>query len=156
MISNYDGNKPVYLGGSHVEDLTSCVKLCNGGIQNIYLLKCNHEEADDRIIFHATHAITVEGFARIIIPSSDTDIFVCLMYHCTRWMHLDLKELWMLCGIGTTSRAVPVYDLVEVINSCVIDILPAVPGEGQGTKCWNITAVSTRGWLVDFSRYTWF
>ena len=27
---------------------------------------------------------------------------------------------------------------------------------GQGTKCWNITPVSTLGWLVDFTLYTWF
>ena len=40
----------------------------------------NIEEADARIIPHALHA-GKQGITRIVILSSDTDIFVLLMYH---------------------------------------------------------------------------
>ena len=67
----------VYLDGSHVDDVTSCVLISNGHITLERLLKCDHEEADDRILFHVNHGVKVEKFRSVIIASPDTDIFIC-------------------------------------------------------------------------------
>ena len=98
----------------------------SGNVQEIRLLKCDHEEVDDRIMFHVNHAVTVESLRRIIVASADTDVFVCLMYHFSRWTHFDLTEIWVLGGQGATRRAIPVHDLAERIELRVRDILPAV------------------------------
>ena len=97
----------------------------SGNVQEIRLLKCDHEETDDRTMFHVNHAVTVENFKRIIVASADTDVFVCLMCHFSRWMHFDLTEIWDLGGQGATSRAILVHDFAERIGQSVRDILPA-------------------------------
>ena len=62
-----------------MDDLTTCLKLHNGIVQSLRLLKCNHEEADDRIMHHVNHAVAIDNFTRMIVASADTDVFVCLM-----------------------------------------------------------------------------
>ena len=37
-----------------------------------------------------------------------------------------MQELWILKGQGTLKRSVPVHDLLDKMDSSVIDILPAV------------------------------
>ena len=80
-IENYDSVKPLFLGGLNVDDLTTCLKLHNGIVQSLCLLKCNHEEADDRIMYHVNHTVAIDNFTRMIVVSADTDVLVCLMYH---------------------------------------------------------------------------
>ena len=77
----YTDDKPLFLGGSNANDETTCLRTMSGNVQEIRLLKCDHEEADDRIMLHVNHAVTVESLRRIIVASADTDVFVCLMYH---------------------------------------------------------------------------
>lgn len=43
-------------------------------------LDTDHEEADIRIIPHAVHAVRQSCMTRIVILSSDTDVFVIAMY----------------------------------------------------------------------------
>ena len=38
------------------------------------VLQCSHEEADDRLFYHANHALKVAIY-RILIATSDADIF---------------------------------------------------------------------------------
>ena len=33
------------------------------------LLKCAHEEADDRIMYHVNHAVSVENFQHVVVAS---------------------------------------------------------------------------------------
>ena len=40
------------------------------------LLKCVHEKADDRLLFHANHALKINNYKKLIIASSDTDVLV--------------------------------------------------------------------------------
>ena len=109
-----------------MDDLTICLKLHNGIVQSLHLLKCNHEEADDRIMYHVNHAVAIDNFTRMIVASADTDVPVCLMYHFSRWKQFNLKELWVLGGQGTTRRAVPVHNLVAAMDPRVVNVLPAV------------------------------
>ena len=90
ITENYTDDKPLFIGGSNANDETTCLRTMGGNVQEIRMLKCDHEEADDRIIFYVNHAVTVENFRRIIVASADTDVFVCLMYHFSRWMRFEL------------------------------------------------------------------
>ena len=72
----YSNSEPVYLCGSYVDDMTSCVLLSSGHITLERLLKCDHEEADDRILFRVNHGVKVEKFRSVIIASPDMDIFI--------------------------------------------------------------------------------
>ena len=60
------------------------------------------------------------------IKSKDTDVFICLIDHFSRWIHFGMQELWVLKGQGTSKGPVPVHDLLDKMDSSVIDILPAV------------------------------
>ena len=126
MIETYKDCKPVYLGGSHLTDLTACMKLVQGNEGYERLLKCDHEEADDRIMFHVNHAVTVDKFRRVIVASADTDVFICLVYHFIQWVHFGMKQLWVLCGNGSSTRAIPVHDVVSGIDYSVAESLPAI------------------------------
>ena len=59
------------------------------------LLKCEHEEADDRIMYHISHAVKVDRYQRAVVALADTDVFLCLLYNFTHWVHSDINELWM-------------------------------------------------------------
>ena len=118
----YSNSESVYLRGSHVDDTTSCVLLSNGNITLERLLKCDHEEADDRILFYVNHGVKVEKFRSVIIASPDTDIFICSIYHFNRFVFFGLNELWF----RTSKLVVPVHDIVNDIDSDVVDVLPAV------------------------------
>ena len=74
--------------------MTSCVLLSNGHITLERLVKCDHEEADARILFHVNHGIKVEKCRSVIIASPDTDIFICSIYHFNRFVFFGLNELW--------------------------------------------------------------
>ena len=55
------------------------------------LLKCDHEETYDQMMFHANHAIIVENYKNLVIASGDTDVFVCALYHFGCWIYSGLK-----------------------------------------------------------------
>ena len=66
--------------------------------------------------------VSVQNYQKVIIASADTDIFVSSIFHFVRWVHLDLLELWVLCGQGATSRAVPIHEVVKVLDSAITDL----------------------------------
>lgn len=67
LINNYNECKPVYLGGSYVGDLTKCIKIQNRDAATIEVLRCDHEEADDRIVFHLHHALQLIDTKRLLL-----------------------------------------------------------------------------------------
>ena len=42
------------------------------------------------------------------------------------WNDRGLPELWVLCGQGNTSRAVPIHNLAVEMPSILVSVLPAV------------------------------
>ena len=38
-------------------------------------------EADDRLLFYVNHAVKVESFEKVIIATTDTDIFKSALYY---------------------------------------------------------------------------
>ena len=126
LMSTYTGHKGLYLGVCLPGYHTGCINIKSGICTPIPMLKCDHEEADDRLMFHINHSITIDNHQEIVLASADTDIFVCSLFHFARWMYFDFQELWILCGQGLTSRAVPVDDTAALLDSEAIDIVPAV------------------------------
>ena len=61
IIENYKWKEPVYLGGSHPDKITGCVKLLAEVTSWERLLQYDHEKADDRMMFHLNHAIKVDA-----------------------------------------------------------------------------------------------
>ena len=125
FITNYSGEKPIYLGGSLSGDIFGCKKVERGNISDAPNLRCEHEEADDRLMLHIDDAVRA-GYERIIIASPDTDIFVTALYHYTKWMYVNLQELWMFCGKGETTRAVPLHETATKLETTLVDVLPAL------------------------------
>ena len=126
MISNCDSEIPVFLGGAHTNDITSCVKLHSREVSFVDSLKNDHEEADDRMMYHLNLSIRECGMERAIIASADTDVFICALYHFKRWIYAGLKELWIFSGRSGSTTAFPIHCLAEQLEDDVIDILPAV------------------------------
>ena len=76
LSETYKDRKPVYLGDSHVDNLSACLRVSEGHESYVRLLKCDHEEADDRIMFHINHKVIIDQFRKVIVASADTDIFI--------------------------------------------------------------------------------
>ena len=66
IADTYRDQKPGYLGGSHVSDLTDCLMV--SGVENKYvrLLKCNHE--DLMIVFCFMWITFNESLLLLLIP----------------------------------------------------------------------------------------
>ena len=119
---------PWFLGGVHAENVTACMKICPDGelIEEVDALRNNHEEEDDRMLFHLNQAITDERFERAVISSGDTDVFICAMNHYNRWVYRGLNERWIVSGKSGSTTAFPIHLLAEKLDPSVVDILPSV------------------------------
>ena len=97
---------PIYLGGSHEDDLYKCLRIGSQTVVDVPTLHCQHKEAEDRMLLHINHATCTEIFKRVKVASPDTDVLVCLLYHFSEtWKFSGLEELWVLCGQVNTKRA---------------------------------------------------
>ena len=93
---NYSGSISLYLGGSHHGEIISWFKLLDGILTQDHFLKWNPEEVDDRILFYVNHTVKVDKYSKVVIASSDTDVFVNALYHFSWRMHSGLDELWII------------------------------------------------------------
>ena len=123
--------EPIYLSGSHDSDVTTCVNVSEGRTKIIRLLKCAHEEADDRIMYHVNHAVSTccRCFRRQMY-----------LYRCCTTLSIGLavewKNIWVLRG-----QAVPLHDLLRILNPDVVSILPAAFAL---TGCYTTRKVGTK------------
>ena len=101
--------------------ITSCFKLLDEILTQGQLLKYYHERADDWIIFHVNHAVKVDTFLKVVIISSDTDVFVWALYHFTHWMYSGLDELWII-NEKYDSIATPVHTIVNNMDNSILDV----------------------------------
>ena len=100
-----------------------CQSFHNGSVLNYTDLDIELEEADERLIPHALHA-TKKGSSRIVILSSDTDVFVLGLFYWKLLHSHGLDELWMRGGIGDTTRYIPLHTLGEKSPE-LCEVLPA-------------------------------
>ena len=66
----------------------------------------NHEQADTRLILHSCEAAS-EGYERLVLKCSDTDVLLLLFY----FMPTRVAEVWMVSGTSTPQKCYPVHTL---------------------------------------------
>ena len=93
LLKFYKDDRPVYLGGSVPGNITGCIQIIGGVSSNCLDLKCDHEEADERILYHINQAIQYESYTKVVVAATDTDIFISLLYHYQQWVYEDLQEI---------------------------------------------------------------
>lgn len=108
------------------DDQTPCLQSFNGTVSMIHQLNLAIEEADERIIPHALHAVTEHGTKRVVVISSDTDVFVLLLHYWEKLKYSGLKELWMKAGVADSTRFIPIHLLATSVGQGLCDVLPAV------------------------------
>ena len=91
------------------ETSTPTQSIKNGEVFQHPDLDTDHEEADIRIIPHAVHAVKQSCMTRIVILSSDTDVFVVVMYFYHLLAANGLAELWLRGGVGDKTRFIPLH-----------------------------------------------
>ena len=88
--------KTIYLGGCHKSDQNICILASTAKAEP--LLRCFHEEAGGRIMFHLSHAVKIDKYRSVIILSSDTDVLVCTIYNYSQLSYFGLDEFWFISG----------------------------------------------------------
>lgn len=106
--------------GTHVKRVNS------QGSTNEEELYCTHEEADTRMVFHATSAI--DTYQRVIIRCDDTDVLVLLMYYYSKemlpeftYMHAGHSEKY-----ANRDRFIPIKTICSQLGDSICQSLPAV------------------------------
>ena len=91
-------------------------------MQGIIYQRC---QVYDHLILDNVDAVRSD-YEKVTIASSGTDIFVTALYHYTKWIYINLQELWMICRKGETSRVIPLHDVVTKLENTVTDSLPVL------------------------------
>ena len=90
-------------------------------------LKCNHEEADTRILLHENNASSYHE--RVVVQTPDTDVVVLSVF---AFDSLRCKQLWIRTGTKDSVRFIPVHNIVDKIGPT---ICAALPGFHSLTGC---------------------
>ena len=55
----------------------------------------------------------MEGYARIIVLSNDTDVVILLLYYFEKFSDAGLHELWIRYGTQDKTRFIPIHILAK-------------------------------------------
>ena len=101
-----------------LQTVKKSVMMRDGSCELCEPLSCNHEEADTRLILHASDAKQISE--RIVLWSPDTNVGVLGFQH-----YKNIKrELWLHTGVKDKSRFVPLHEIVINLGTKHCDILP--------------------------------
>ena len=96
--------KSLYIGGGF-DDVLMTKRIVVNGVEECHDLFSDQEEADTRMLLHASHA--AENCQRIVIDSPDTDVIVLCVYF---YRHIQgIQEFYFYTGTGEKRRFVPVH-----------------------------------------------
>ena len=113
------------------------------------LQPCSHEEADTRLVLHATNAAKA-GYKNIAIRTVDTDVLVIAI---SIWQEMECDELWLAFGTGKHFRYIAVHELT---NSLGPEKSKALPVFHSLTGCDTTSSFCGKGkktaWLT-WSKY---
>ena len=92
------------------------------GVSKLTCLICpQHEEADTRIFAHAAYSVSSQGYTRVVIIATGTDIAILGVYHSQRMP--GLKQLWIQKSVTAenpdvpTSVFLPCHQIPDVLSS---------------------------------------
>ena len=100
-----------------------CQSVHNGTVTHLSDLDIDIEESDERLVPHAMHAVKT-GSVRIVLLSSDTDVFVLGLFFWKMLQSHGLAELWMRAGVGDTTRYIPLHTIGDKSPE-LCQVLPA-------------------------------
>ena len=108
-------------------------------VEEVEELKCQHEEADARMIFHLYHIATGYG-QRIAVRSNDTDVLLLLLHHYLKLEHRP--QVWMDAGLGSNNsrRYINIGQIADSLGDRLLDSLPgfhAITGSDATTAFMN-------------------
>ncbi len=141
------------LNGHHIRLAFGCICLeyssLDNGIQvkQIDELKCQHEEADTRMIFHIFNISSNSPDQCISVCSNDTEVFILLLYH----IHdsSETTHVWMDAGISS-NKPRHCIDLTTLARSLGQDLTDALPGFHAFTGTDMTAAFMNKGKLRPF------
>ena len=119
LTSNHPSAKPLYIGISPQAWVVS-----NGHASPFARLNCTHEGADDLMMFHIQDILGHRaGNTNITVLSSDTDVFVCLMYH----MIVNWKMIGRALACSNLKRILlPLHNICTTLGDELTKCLPAL------------------------------
>ena len=99
-------------------------------------LQSNHEEADTRLLLHASHA--ARKMDKIVIWSPDTDVAVLMVYFSS-----SIKsELWLKTGVKDRARYINTSTIAQEMGSTLTSLILPVHAL---TGCDSVSSFSGKG-----------
>ena len=140
LLTQDTSGKTICLGGCHKSDQNICILASITKAQP--LLRCFHEEADDRIMYHLSHAVKTDKYRSGIILSPDTDVLVCAIYKYWQLLHFGLDKLWFISRKKNSRKFSPVHEVLDKIEPDVVPALHTLTGCDSTSKVSTKAAVS--------------
>ena len=101
----------------YVTQEEECWKLTSSSVEIVPELRCNHEEADTRIVLHAQHSQSP-----FIVHTDDTDVLVLLVSHSGTLNRIGYLKM----GKGSKTRIIPLHLIRDKLSR---DVQPGVTTE---------------------------
>ena len=114
-----------------------CWKITSESTEEVRELSSSQEEADTRLLLHASHAAR-EGYEAVIVNSEDTDVFILLLGFSSS---INTK-LYVRCGTKTRTRLI---DIGKVVHSIGREVCEALMGMHSFTGCDTVSAFAGKG-----------
>lgn len=126
-IENMTQNETLIIaGGFENPDLCYSINKENG-LNELQELKCNHDEADTRLILHMLYEFQVHHCNNVLVKSVDTDVLILLIYYCSSYLKNQILEeqcsLYMELGHGNKKKIISISDIVQRLDDQVCKCL---------------------------------
>ena len=99
------GKKVISTHGQDV--LSSPTRICD-----LSGLHCTQEEADTRLLLHASHFL-IRGFSKMVIYATDTDVVIIAIAVSSLFENC---KIWVSFGHGPTLRFIPCHQLAKELG----------------------------------------
>lgn len=116
---------------------TKCWKITSERNDQVPELSSSQEEADTRLLLHASHAAK-EGYEAVVVNSEDTDVFILLL----GFSNSINTKLYMRCGTRTRIRLI---DIAKVVQSTGREVCEALIGLHAFTGCDTVSSFAGKG-----------
>lgn len=110
------------------ENFEMCYSVCKEtGITELTELRCNHDEADTRLILHCIHESKLHRNTSILVRSIDTDVLVLLLFYYNTNADLKKTSLFIELGIGVGRRLIAIHHIAQKLNEINDNICNCLP-----------------------------
>ena len=123
--------------GGGFSDNIKAVSVKKGTCEDIVDLFSDHEEADTRLLLHASHASRTSS--RIVFQSPDTDVAVLCTAHFNK---LLCAELWFKMGVHDNLRFIPIHQACQKLGQLLSS---ALVGFHALTGCDSVSSFCGKG-----------